>query len=211
MSTVYTNIGELVTNDPTVGDGSPLGLLRDAALVVDDGVIAWVGPSGARAASAGTYLLYASHVAAMAPGTNLGAATPVQIGLRAVAHGEEKEPQLAEPALAVVGDVPSEPVPDDPLDPGTARDHLIGRPVGEGRQQEAERADEVVRLPHDGIDLRALHACVPRSRVPHLDPISRSTQSQPRAAAVRLRMRLRLHDCPMGGRLALLEGNAACP
>lgn len=52
-STVIRRIGELVTNDPSVGDGSALGVIHDAAVLVDDGAIAWVG-SDADAPSADT-------------------------------------------------------------------------------------------------------------------------------------------------------------
>jgi membrane-bound serine protease (ClpP class) len=56
-------------------------------------VATYVAPNGARAASAGTYIAYASAIAAMAPGTNIGAATPVQLGGSPLLPSDQKSQQ----------------------------------------------------------------------------------------------------------------------
>jgi membrane-bound serine protease (ClpP class) len=110
-------------------------------------VASYVAPSGARAASAGTYILYASHIAAMAPGTNLGAATPVQIG------GMPSPPSPNKPATSK-GDEAAEPLrkaenpaaPTDALGKKQINDAAAYiRGLAQMRGRNAEWAEQAVR------------------------------------------------------------------
>ncbi|MEM5276764.1 nodulation protein NfeD [Cupriavidus taiwanensis] len=103
-------------------------------------VASYVYPGGARAASAGTYILYASHIAAMAPGTNLGAATPVQVGI----GGPQKPESLpgARPASAPA----SEPASGDTMARKQMHDaSAYIRGLAQLRGRNAEWAERAVR------------------------------------------------------------------
>jgi membrane-bound serine protease (ClpP class) len=134
-------------------------------------VVSYVSPPGARAASAGTYILYASHVAAMAPATNLGAATPVSIGggesppapsptgtsprPTPDKHGDGNEGRDAAPAdhpsagsdhQPVPADWPKEPTPTSAMERKVVNDAVAYiRGLAELRGRNADWAEQAVR------------------------------------------------------------------
>ncbi|MCB1984566.1 MAG: nodulation protein NfeD [Burkholderiales bacterium] len=123
-------------------------------------VVGFVSPSGARAASAGTYILYASHIAAMAPATNLGAATPVQIGGLPSTPGKDTLDQFQEK------DGGTDNASQDPMTNKIVNDAVAYiRGLAQMRGRNAEWAEKAVReaasltaeeaLEHGVIDLIA--------------------------------------------------------
>lgn len=101
-------------------------------------VATYVSPKGARAASAGTYILYASHIAAMAPATNLGAATPVELA----PTGGDKPTQSDKPEAAKPADTPT----GDPKMRKAVHDAAAYiRGLAELRGRNAEWAERAVR------------------------------------------------------------------
>jgi membrane-bound serine protease (ClpP class) len=109
-------------------------------------VASYVYPPGARAASAGTYILYASHIAAMAPATNLGAATPVAIGGEPPPEAPAPSPDGADKTGQSHPDKPAAPQPSTAMERKEVNDAVAYiRGLAELRGRNAEWAEQAVR------------------------------------------------------------------
>jgi membrane-bound serine protease (ClpP class) len=161
--------------DKAIADGAdvivlrmdtPGGLADSMRLIIRDilaapvPIVGYVAPSGAHAASAGTYMLYACHIAAMAPGTNLGAATPVQIGGGGFPPGDSPAPE-GEPDDAGDGGGERQGERSEPARPAGMQDKMVNdavayiRSLAHLRGRNPEWAEKAVR---EAASLPALEA-----------------------------------------------------
>ncbi|MDT8375740.1 MAG: nodulation protein NfeD [Mariprofundaceae bacterium] len=110
-------------------------------------VASFVAPSGARAASAGTYILYASHIAAMAPATTLGAATPIQVGGPPIpADPRNIKPARPEPASEKPEEQAGQKTAENPMQNKMVNDAAAYiRGLASLRDRNAEWAEQAVR------------------------------------------------------------------
>ena len=132
---------------------TPGGLVTSTREIIADilaspvPVVGYVAPSGGHAASAGTYILYATHVAAMAPGTNLGAATPVEIGgpLPGLPGDGDRNEDAATARIRTSADR-APPVQDDAMTAKMTNDAVAFiRSLAELRGRNADWAEKAVR------------------------------------------------------------------
>ncbi|MFN2288983.1 MAG: nodulation protein NfeD [Chromatocurvus sp.] len=148
---------------------TPGGLMASTRDIIKDilaspvPVVTYVAPQGARAASAGTYILYASHVAAMAPATTLGSATPVQMGgLPGMSPGEDSEESVDDETAPDRGTASERKALEDAVS-------LI-RSLAERHGRNADWAEEAVR---DAANLMASEALA----IDVIDIIADNTQA----------------------------------
>ncbi|MGE0349688.1 NfeD family protein [Hydrogenophaga sp.] len=141
--------------DTPGGLDSAMRQIIQAILASPVPVATYVSPQGARAASAGTYILYASHIAAMAPATTLGAATPVAIGMPGAPSPPAEAPRNGPRKEAPTADK-DEPAPMDAMTAKRVNDAAAFiRGLAEQRGRNAQWAELAVR---EAVSLTAAEA-----------------------------------------------------